>query len=80
MTDSTTQQRMRVSAGGKSRPYIMLPLDQLDAVKRILDKNQVSFWVDGTAISINGKPEVVVINLGRGADAEQIQKMLDTAN
>ncbi len=79
MIDSTTQQRMRVSTDGTAGPYIMVPLDQLETVKAILLNNHVSFWVDADAISLDGKPEIGVINLARGANAAQIQQMLDSA-
>ena len=77
MIDSTTQQRMSVSKESTEGPYIMVPLDQLEAVKSVLREHDVYFWVDTFAISLEGRPEVTVVNLGRNANAEQIQQMLD---
>lgn len=79
MLDSTTHERIIVFTEGTAVPYIIVPLDQLEAVKAMLRDNQVPFWVDADAISLDGKPEVTVINLGRGADAAQVQRLLDTA-
>ena len=79
MLDSTTHERIIVFTEGNAGPYIMVPLDQLEAVKAMLHDNQVPFWVDADAISLDGKPEVTVVNLGRGANAAQVQRLLDTA-
>lgn len=79
MIDSTNQERVVVSTDGSAGPYIMVPFDQLEAVKSILQKNKVPFWVDADAISLDGKPEIAVVNLGRGASASQVQQLLDAA-
>ncbi|MHB1158053.1 MAG: hypothetical protein ACYC26_14600 [Phycisphaerales bacterium] len=77
MIDSTTQERMIVSTDGTAGSYIMVPLNQLKAVEDMLQRNGISYWVDANAISLNGKPEITVINLGRSADANSIQQLLD---
>ncbi len=74
MTDATTQQRLQVSTDGTARPYIAVPVSQLDEIKRLLDSERVHYWVDENAISLNGTPEVAVINLGRDADSRTVQK------
>jgi hypothetical protein len=78
MTDSTTQQRLLVSTDGTAGPYIMVPVSQLDEVKAILGRNRVYLWVDEHAISLNGTPEIAIINLGREADAAAVQNILDS--
>lgn len=80
MIDSETQDRIVIHAEGRGGPYVMLPLDQLDAVETILRDNAVSYWVDADAIAVDGKPAVIVINLGRGANRASIQRLLDAAN
>ena len=40
----------------------------------------LKYWVDEDAISLDGKPEVTVVNLGRDSDAKAIQKILDNAS
>lgn len=79
MTDQTTKRRLAVSGGGTAAAYIMVPLSQLDAVQKLLDAHQVSYWPDELAISLDGEPEVVFINLGRGADPDKVQQFLDSA-
>ncbi len=77
MNDSSTRQRLTVSTDGTAGPYIMVPVSQLDEVKAVLGKHGVPFRVDEHAISLNGTPEIAVINLGRGADASAVQYILD---
>jgi hypothetical protein len=80
MIDSATQERIKIYAERTAWPYIMVPVDQLDSVKTLLRDNRVSFWVDSHAVALNGHPAVTVINLGRGADTGQVQRLLDGAN
>jgi hypothetical protein len=80
MIDSLTQERIVVSTDGTTGPYIMVPLQQLDSIEAVLRGSQIAYWVDADAISLDGKPEIAVINLGRGASADQIQRLLDNAN
>lgn len=78
MTDATTQQRLRVSTDGTAGPYMMVPVSQLEEVKTLLNRHRLYFWVDENAISLNGTPEIAVINLGRGANAAAVQNILDS--
>ena len=78
MIDTTTRKPLYVSTDGEAGPYIMTPVAQLEAVKALLDANRVSYWVDEEAISLDGKPEVAVINLGRRSDPERVQRLLDS--
>lgn len=79
MIDTSTDKPMSVSTGGDAGPYIMAPVSQLEKVRLLLDENTIPYWVDEIAISLNGKPEVTVINLGRGVDAVVVQAFLDNA-
>jgi len=78
MNDATTQQPLSVSTDGTAGPYIMVPVSQLDEVKQLLDSHRIRYWVDENAISLNGAPEITVINLGRGGDALAVQAILDS--
>lgn len=78
MTDGTTQQRLSVSTDGTAGPYITVPVSQLEEVKGLLDARRIRYWVDENAISLNGEPEIAVINLGREADAAAVQEILDS--
>jgi len=55
----------------------MVPLDQLDDVRRALDENNIRYWVDEAAISMNDKPFIATVNLGRAGDAGAVQAILD---
>jgi hypothetical protein len=78
MTDTTTRKPLHVSTDGGAGPYIMVPVSQLDKVTALLDANRVSYWVDEEAISLDGKPEVTVINLGHRGDPVTVQRLLDS--
>ena len=57
----------------------MVPLEPLKCVRDRLDKNQVPYWVESDAISVDGKPAIAFINLGLSADANKVQALLDSA-
>ncbi len=78
MTDIVTKEPLRVSTDGTAGPYIMVPLDQLHEVRQLLDQHSIRYSVDEDAISMNGKPYVTVVDLGRGADAAAVQTILDS--
>ncbi len=78
MIDTTTEQPLCVSTDGTAGPYIIVPVAQLDRVRTLLDANKVSFWVDEEVISLDGKPEVAVVNLGGECDPARIQQLLDS--
>jgi hypothetical protein len=80
MIDSTTHERITVHPDGDAGPYMIVPVDQRNAIEVLLKQYQVQFWVDDDAISLNGKPEVAVVNFGRGADVSGIQELLDGAD
>jgi hypothetical protein len=78
MTDTTTENPMRVSTDGTAGPYIMVPFSQLDEVRQLLDSHHVAYAVEEDVISLNRAPEVAVIDLGRDGDAAAVQAILDS--
>ncbi len=80
MQDTTSGDRIFVSTDGDSVPYIMVPLLQLDSVRTLLQDKGVDFWVEESAIALDGEPYIAVINLSKSADADVIQAILDDAN
>ncbi len=78
MIDTTTRQPLCVSTDGDAGPYIMVPVAQLQRVRTLLDENTILYWVDEEAISLDGKPEVAVINLGQGSNPATVQSLLDS--
>jgi hypothetical protein len=79
MTDTATQRPIRVSIDGSSGSYIMVSVELLEKVRQVLVQNDVPHWVDHHAISVDGRPAVTVINLGRRVDSCLVQKLLDAA-
>ena len=77
MIDTQTNRSIRVSGDGDVGPYIMVPVPQLGAIRTLLDKHEVPYWVDAEAIRLNGTPAVAVVNLGRGILPDPIQRLLD---
>jgi hypothetical protein len=79
MTDTATQRPIRVSTDDTSGPYIMLSVEVVEKVRKLLVENDVPHWVDHHAISVDGRPAVTVINLGRRVDSRRVQDLLDAA-
>jgi hypothetical protein len=79
MIDTSTKKPLYVSSDGDAGPYIMVPVQQIDDVRALLDANRIPYWVDENAISLDGQPEVTVINLGHGAGPATVQNILDDA-
>lgn len=78
MIDTTSRQPLYVSTDGDAAPYIMVPVVQLDKVTALLAASNISYWVDEEAISLDGKPEVAVINLRHGSNPARVQSLLDS--
>ena len=80
MIDVSTKKPLYVSSDGDAGPYIMVPVQQIDDVRTLLDNHNIPYWVDEDAISLDGKPEVTVVNLGHGSDAATVQTILDNVS
>ena len=78
MIDAMTQKPLHVSNVGTAWQYIHLPVSQLAEVEQLLEKHGVRYWIDEDFISLDGAPETAVVNLGRGADADAVQAILDS--
>ena len=77
MIDSITKEPIRVDKYPEAWPYIRLPLDQLDQVKKLLDGADIRYSVDEDAISFNDQPYTAVVNLAHDVDVSAVQKLLD---
>ncbi len=77
MIDTSTRKPINVVADDDAEPYITLPLEQLEQVTKILDANQISYWVDDESLSIDGKPPIIDIYLGDRCDPIKVQRLLD---
>ncbi len=79
MIDDSTRKPIRISTDGMSGPYLMVPVRQLDQVRELLQTNGIPYWVDHSAISVDGRPAIAVINLGKRIDPHRVQALLDAA-
>jgi hypothetical protein len=77
MPDKKTERRFRVDSDVVAGPFLMLPLSDLPLVRERLDHHAIWYWVDSRAISLDGKPHMIVINFYRTGDAARIQAALD---
>ncbi len=57
----------------------MVPVDQLNQVRKFLNANDIPHWVDLNTISVDGRPAVAVINLSKKTDPRRVQALLDAA-
>ena len=78
MIDAMTRKRLHVSTDGGAGPYIMVPFAQLTDVRQVLDHHGICYAVEEDVISLDGAPEVAVIDLDQAANADAIQTILDT--
>ncbi len=78
MKDVATNQPLRVSTDGTVGPYLMVSVPQLNQVRSLLERAGVRFWLDESAVSLDGHTFIAVVNLGRGGDALHVQTILDT--
>jgi hypothetical protein len=75
-----TTKPLYVANDGTAGPYIMVPLSQLSDLRDLLEKHRVRYFVEEDAISLDGAPEIAIVDLGHGADAAAIQAILDTVH
>jgi hypothetical protein len=79
MRDAITRKNIVVSTDGDAGPYIIAPVSQFATIQSLLEKNRIAHWIDDDAISVDGRPEIGVFNLGRSSDPRQVQAILDAA-
>lgn len=77
MIDSVTRERVKVLTEGDTVPYLMIAYEQLEALTDALKREQIPHWVEEDVISIDGEPAVAVVNLGRRADPQRVQRLID---
>lgn len=77
MIDVATKKPLRILTHAASGPYIRVSFDQVDELRDLLDRHGVRYRVESDWLSYNGGPEMGVVQLARGTDAEAIQAILD---
>jgi hypothetical protein len=77
MLDSFTKKRIRIVDDEWDQPFVIVRVDQLDAVKAILDRAGCRYDVDDEEISVNGHPFGTFVFFDPGTDVPAVQKLLD---
>ena len=80
MSDTVTRNTLSVSTNGAAAPYIRVPVSQLDDIRQLLEKNNIHYRVHENVISLNGGPEIAVVDFGRGADIDAVRRVLDSVH
>jgi len=57
----------------------MLSVEVLEKVRTLLVDKGIPHWVDHYRISVDGRPAVTMIYLGRKVDSRRVQDLLDAA-
>ena len=76
MNNITTHPPLRVRTSDVG-PYLKLPLAQVDAVCRVLDRHGIRYLMDDIVMSLNGGPERTSISFHESERTEKIQAILD---
>ena len=79
MIDINTKKPLRLSTDGDAGPYIMVPVKQINDVRALFDAKRIPYWVDEDAISLDGKPEMTVVNFRHDSDAATVRNILNRA-
>jgi hypothetical protein len=79
MIDQETQERLQVNTDGDAGPYLMVPLEQVPAIRAVLQQHGIAHSLDQDAVQFDDKPIIALINFGRGTDPVRIQQLLDAA-
>jgi hypothetical protein len=77
MIDAMTRKPLYVSTEGTAGPYIMVPVSQLADLRELLNKHRIRYSVEEDSISLDGGPEIAVVDLGHGTDVAAVQHILD---
>jgi hypothetical protein len=79
MRDSFTGDNVDVRVDGNCGAYIMIEPARIRPVEELLQRNGIPFMLEDGANPCIGTPEAAVIEFGKHADLEKIQRVLDGA-
>ena len=77
MINSLTNEPIRVSKYPGAWPYVRVPLDQLDQVKKLLDQAGFRYYVHMHAVSIDGGPYTMDVSFEHRAEVAALQAVFD---
>ena len=78
MRDHGYGENVDVRLSEKCGPYIMIEPARLSEVESLLRTNGIPFTVEDGDNSCVGTPEAAVIEFGKDADPQHIQRLLDS--
>jgi hypothetical protein len=76
--DGFTGERIDVRSDEKCGAYIMIEPARISPIEELLRRNDIQFSLEDAAHSCKGTPEAAVIEFGKDADLERIQRVLDS--
>jgi hypothetical protein len=77
--DYFTGDNVDVRVDERCGAYIMIEPARIAPVEELLRLNDIPFALEDGADPCVGTPEAAVIEFGKGADVEKIQRVLDSA-
>ena len=78
MIDIATNKSLKVDRG-LTTALVRVSMDQLPAVRAVLDRHSIVHWTSESAISKNGGPYMIDVEFGRSVDPDTVQAILDAA-
>ncbi len=80
MSTRTAEAPLVVSTDGTAGPYLIVTADQLGPVVQTLRDQNIPLQVNDEAVMLDGRPALMVIDLGHDADVDRVQAVLDRLN
>jgi hypothetical protein len=80
MFDHFTHDNVDVRSDRECGPYIMIEPASIARVQELLERNGIPFHVEDRDDACKDGPEAAVIEFGKGADVQRIQRVLDSVN
>ncbi len=78
MTDATTNQPLKVIPLPSGGAYLDIPAALIPAAEELFRANAVTYWTDELYVSVDGEPDMGVINFGRRENPADVQRLLDS--
>ena len=78
MRDNFDGEKVDVRLSEKCGPYIMIEPARIEEVESLLRARGIPYTLDDGTHACVGTPEAAVIEFGREADLEHIQRVLDS--
>lgn len=64
---------------GRLESNIQVCVEQLKSVISLLDTNDINYYVDEESISLDGKPEIIIVHLNKNSDVNKVQNVFNSS-